>query len=573
MEHVKDVNAKDASIDTLRLFRNCVIFAVVFGLAAHAYCYFNLTLSHDALFSLYRQDAEGQIQLGRFMHVPYQFVRGGITAPALIGFLSLVFLSLSSYLTVRLLDIRNTLLVALTCGILATNVTLTFTNATYLHESDMYLLALLLACGAVWCCRAWRHGWLVGAVLAMMSLGFYQAYFSVSLMLFIMIAIGRVLDGAPPKQVLREIVPMLGTVVLGFALYLALVFATTSLTGVGLSSGYNGLEGAGDFSTVSIPALIAKTWLYPVRYLVMPEGLYPLAMGVANVVLSLATIVTLFWLARRERVSAGGIAVMVLLLLLMPFAANYVYLISKGVVHSLMVYAFFYWYVFAIQVQQRAAQAGEGQGAGESASEFEDAGECASEVEGDAESKVEGDAENKGANEGRGLCQSAAARILPATRGLPAVTATIVALVCAMSVLFGIVFANQAYFKKQLQFEATEFAVDRVLDRVEQLDGYVPGKTPVYLAGSFHDSPLFAERAGFQDIQGTGFYWQSAITYDESSYFSFILGYPINLLSNEQAAAQLDMATVQGMGVFPAADSTAMVDGVAVVRLSEDLSD
>ena len=539
MEHVKDVNAKDAPVDTLRLFRNCVIFAVVFGLAAHAYCYFNLTLSHDALFSLYRQDAEGQIQLGRFMHVPYQFVRGGITAPALIGFLSLVFLSLSSYLTVRLLDIRNTLLVALTCGILATNVTLTFTNATYLHESDMYLLALLLACGAVWCCRAWRHGWLVGAVLAMMSLGFYQAYFSVSLMLFIMIAIGRVLDGAPPKQVLREILPMLGTVALGFALYLALVFATTSLTGVGLSSGYNGLEGAGDFSTVSIPALIAKTWLYPVRYLVMPEGLYPLVMGVANVVLSLATIVTLFWLARRERVSAGGIAIMVVLLLLMPFAANYVYLISKGVVHSLMVYAFFYWYVFAIQVQQRAAQPGEGQGA----------------------------------SEGRGLCQSAAARILPATRGLPAVTATIVALVCAMSVLFGIVFANQAYFKKQLQFEATEFAVDRVLDRVEQLDGYVPGKTPVYLAGSFHDSPLFAERAGFQDIQGTGFYWQSAITYDESSYFSFILGYPINLLSNEQAAAQLDMATVQGMGVFPAADSTAMVDDVAVVRLSEDLSD
>ena len=548
---MKDVNAKDAPVDTLRLFRNCVIFAVVFGLAAHAYCYFNLTLSHDALFSLYRQDAEGQIQLGRFMHVPYQFVRGGITAPALIGFLSLVFLSLSSYLTVRLLDIRNTLLVALTCGILATNVTLTFTNATYLHESDMYLLALLLACGAVWCCRAWKHGWLVGAVLAMLSLGFYQAYFSVALMLFIMIAIGRVLDGAPPKQVLAEILPMLGTVALGFALYLVMVFATTSLTGVGLSTGYNGLEGAGDFSTVSIPALIAQTWLYPVRYLVTPEGLYPRFMGVANIVLSLATLVTLVWLARRARVSAGGVAIMIVLLLLMPFAANYVYVISKGIIHSLMVYAFFYWYVFAIQIQQRAI------------------GTC----EGEGKSKCDGADAAKREGVDAAKREGADMALLPTVRGLPAVTATVVALVCAMAVLFGIVFANQAYFKKQLQFEATEFAVDRVLDRVEQLDGYVPGQTPVYLAGSFHDSPLFAERVGFQDIQGTGFYWQSAITYDEASYFSFILGYPINLLTNEQAAAQLNMSAVEGMGVFPAADSTAMVNNVAVVRLSESLSD
>lgn len=532
---MKGLHAKSTSVDTLRLFRNCVVFTLLFGLAAHAYCYFNLTLSHDALFSLYRQDAEGQIQLGRFMHVPYQVLRGGITAPALIGALSLAYLCFASYLTVRLLEIRSTLLVALTCGILATNVTLTFTNASYLHESDMYMLALLLACGAVWCCRAWRHGWIAGAVLAMLSLGFYQAYFSVALMLFIMVAIGRVIDGAAPRRLFAEILPMLGTVVLGFGLYLAAVFATTSLTGIGFSSGYNGLEGASDFSTVSIPVLIAKTWLYPLRYLVMPEGLYPGFMGVANIVLSLATVATLIWLAWHERVSAGGIVIAVILVALMPFAANYVYFIAKGVVHSLMLYAFFYWYVFAIQVQQRALRA------------------CGWEDAPARDQNVRG--------------------FFAIMRGLPALAVSLVTLVCAVAVLFNVVFANQAYFKKQLQFEATEFTVNRVLDRVEQLEGYTPGQTPVYLAGSFHDSPLFAERVGFQDIQGTGFYWQSAITYDEASYFSFILGYPIKLLSDEQAAAVLERSEVERMGVFPAGDSTALINNVAVVRLSENLQE
>ena len=530
-QHAKSVPADapiNATADALRLFRNCVIFTLVFGLAAHAYCFFNLTLSHDALFSLYRQDMAGQIQLGRFMHIPYQMVRGDITAPALIGFLSLVFLSCASYLTVRLLDIRSTPLVALACGVLATNVALTLTNASYLHESDMYMLALLLACGAVWCCRRWKHGWLAGALLAALSLGFYQAYFSVALMLFIMVAIGRVLDGASPKQVLLEIVPMFGTVVLGFALYLVAVFATTSLSGIGFSSGYNGLEGAGDFSDSSIPALVAKTWLYPLRFLWTPEGLHPRFMGVLNVVLSLAVLVMLVWLMRKKRVSAGGIVIVVVLLALMPFAANYVYFISKGIVHTLMVFAFFYWYIFSLQLAQ-----------------------CAVSV-----SRV-GDAGNIGS--------------VGVAKVLPIVTTCIVSLVCACLVVFGIVFANQAYFKKQLQFEATELTVNRVLDRVEQLDGYEPGKTPVWLAGSFHDSPLLAERAGFEGVQGTGFYWQSAITYDEACYFSEILGYPINLLNDAQAAAVVDMAAVERMGVFPATNSAAMVGDVAVVRLSSDL--
>ena len=537
--HAKGASA-DAPVDALRLLRNCVIFTLAFGLAAHAYCYFNLTLSHDALFSLYRQDMAGQIQLGRFMHVPYQMVRGDITAPALIGFLSLAFLSCASYLTVRLLDIRSTPLVALVCGVLATNIVFALTNASYLHESDMYMLALLLACGAVWCCRRWRHGWLAGAVLAALSLGFYQAYFSVALMLFIMVAIGRALDGASPKQVLAEIAPMLGTAVLGFALYLVVVFATTSLSGVGFSSGYNGLESAGDFSGSSIPALIAKTWLYPLRFLWTPEGLYPRATGVLNVVLSLAVLAMLAWLMRKERVGAGGVVIVLVLLALMPFAANYVFFIAKGVVHALMVFAFFYWYVFGLQLVQRCADiAGWGSGLPFGNGRMGGAGRSSA---GDGESKA-----------------------------LPAVTTCVVSLVCACLVVFGIVFANQAYFKKQLQFEATELTVNRVLDRVEQLDGYVPGQTPVWLAGSFHGSPLLAERAGFENVQGTGFYWQSAITYDEACYFSEILGYPINLLNDAQAAAVVDLAAVERMGVFPAGDSAQMLNDVAVVRLSSDL--
>jgi len=52
---------------------------------------------------------------------------------------------------------------------------------------------------------------------------------------------------------------------------------------------------------------------------------------------------------------------------------------------------------------------------------------------------------------------------------------------------------------------------------------------------------------------------------------SYFTPYPINLLNDAQAAAVVDLAAVERMGVFPAGDSAQMLNDVAVVRLSSDL--
>ena len=511
------------------LFKLAALCTVVFGLAAHAYCYFNMTLSHDALFSLYRQDLVGQVQLGRFMHVPYHAVRGFITAPALIGALSLAFLSMAAYLTLRVTEITSKPLVVLVCGILATNATLTLTNASYLHESDQYMLALLLACAAVWCWRNLRFGWAAGGVLLALSLGFYQAYLSVAAVLFIMLALMDAARGTAGRELGREIGSMLGTLALGFALYLVLMFGFMAVYGVGFSSGENGLEQAGNFAGTSVVSLVAHTWLMPLHTLVRPIGLYPQLVGVLNVALSLVALVGLFWLARRHRVPRANYAVMVVLLLLLPFAANYVYVLSKGYVHALMLFAFFYWYVFALQVQQRVL-------------------------------------DEKGWQLER--LAGPAPKLPAADARLAAAGAAIVCAICAVVIAFNVVYANQAYFKKELQFEATQTTVNRVIDRLEQLERYEPGETPVYFTGSLQESPLLEPRAGFEHLNDTGFWSEAAVTYDVSAYMEEVLGYPVNLLAEPEAAALLPASALDEMGAFPSRDSVQMVNGVAVVRLS-----
>lgn len=40
------------------------------------------------------------------------------------------------------------------------------------------------------------------------------------------------------------------------------------------------------------------------------------------------------------------------------------------------------------------------------------------------------------------------------------------------------IYANQMYLKKDLEYDATLSVMTRVVDRIEQVEGYIPGETP-----------------------------------------------------------------------------------------------
>src|SRR5699024_10970350 len=115
---------------------------------------------------------------------------------------------------------------------------------------------------------------------------------------------------------------------------------------------------------------------------------------------------------------------------LLPFALNISFFFSKGVQHRLMIYALALVYLMAMQFEERA---------------------------GSAAGKTEG-------------------------RGGKAVRCAIAA---ALSVLLfsNTIYANTVYLKKTLETESFDMLMTRVLDRVEQVEGYVPGETPVAILG------------------------------------------------------------------------------------------
>ena len=92
------------------------------------------------------------------------------------------------------------------------------------------------------------------------------------------------------------------------------------------------------------------------------------------------------------------------------------------------------------------------------------------------------------------------------------------------------IYANQMYLKKNLEYDATLSVMTRVVDRIEQVDGYIPGETPVKFLGNIQWSQLAMTRPAFAHLGGlTGTEENYAITYDDTfwMYLEDVMGYPI----------------------------------------------
>ncbi|MBQ7682554.1 MAG: glucosyltransferase domain-containing protein [Oscillibacter sp.] len=130
-----------------------------------------------------------------------------------------------------------------------------------------------------------------------------------------------------------------------------------------------------------------------------------------------------------------------------------------------------------------------------------------------------------------------------------------------------VVYANQAYMKKDFEKTSTLLLAARIVDRIESVPGYVPGETRVAFAGRFDDNePLDAPLSAFDGFRTqTGLWHAHAATYNMGRYLTEYLQYPLNW-DKESGVVRSDLA--KAMPAFPAAGSVRMIDGVVVVKLS-----
>lgn len=143
----------------------------------------------------------------------------------------------------------------------------------------------------------------------------------------------------------------------------------------------------------------------------------------------------------------------------------------------------------------------------------------------------------------------------------------------AFGVIFlgSIVFSNQVYLKKNLEFESTLSLTSRIIQRIEETDGYEPGYTPVAILGTPDASVFSVPRKGFEHLSAldaaSGNY---AVSTDEDMiWYSWeVLGYPLNFVSTFELEQIRESEAAQALPAFPAEGCCAFIGDTLVVKLN-----
>ena len=511
--------------------RSVAVWTILFSLVAQGFRWFNAYFFHDSLI-IHQADGSQQALLGRFLVPFWLLVRGKIATPLLIAFISVCFLCLANILIVKLLDIRRRSHIVLLCALVAASPSITCLYAYFIPSTDIHTLAILLATGSVWLLCRFRWGWIPASFCLAGSMALYESYAEVAVLLLFLLVIKDLVQDR--KQLLTP-GKMRGTaafLVLGGLLFLAgWVVTARYLSGTGISKmptagDYNSVNRLGDLRFSNLFPLLKGTYVSFLEYVTFPETRTPRLIGALNLLLAVGACA----LAATSTRKPAKIPAIAAAFVLIPLGTNFVYLLTGGLVHCLMVFSFTVLYAGVLM--------------------------C---IEFDLPGNIE-----KGAR--RGI--HTAARVL-----------SLIAL-CVIAFNF-VVFANQSHLKMALEGQATLSVMTRVIDRMEQAEGYEPGVTPVVIVGDLNKSAVAQDRNGYdtqfgrgpqelrQASQWKGNYFSMTYFQGYESYFKNVLGYPFNGSDTSTMMRFSGMPEVIGMPAFPSQGCVMMLRDTLVVKLSD----
>lgn len=454
------------------------------------------------------------------------FFRTDATLPWLIGMLSLLWIGLSVFLVIQIFRVESKLTAVLVAGIFTTNITVASTAATYIHDFDCDMFALLCAVAAVYLWRgAGKKALPAGAACVAVVLGIYQSYLSVVIVLVMLACMTDVLDGRSFEEVFLQGLRAIGLILLGGMIYYVAMKLVLSISQIDLASGkYNSLDAALALTPQSLLSLIYYAYVDCLSRLINVYSPYPkVLMQFGTLMLATFIAVASILIFVKKRIRRKEILLFAGLTVLLPLGMNLTYVLVSGVVHDLMVYAVWLFYLLVLLVADRLA----------------------------ALNRMEDVPEKRSVCVWiRGFCVA------------------IVGIILYGSVQWD----NAMYLKKDLEQKAALSLWTRIVYEIETYDGYIPGDTPLVFVGTTELQNDVIP--GFEQYRGVvGMSEAQVFGTDEDfrvrSYFQYVLNNPAYIPSGDKWNAMQTDPRVENMPCYPKTGSVNMIDETLVVKLGE----
>lgn len=327
---------------------------VLMGLLIHMPVMVQDIPNHDGLDSLYFN--QNMITSGRWFLTIACGISSYFNLPWLISVLSLLYLGLASVCLTEILQLRSKVSICVVSGLLISFPALASSFA-YVFTLDGYMLALLLSILAVWVAETGKYGYLAGAVCLGCSMGIYQAYLPVSILLCLYVTALALIEENRIKGVWKKVFPLLKMGVLGVVFYFVMLYFLLFLQGKELA-GYQGINGegiAGQGLFASLKLVYQDFFVFLIKGKVLFHNGISVAAGL---VLGGMLVWTISLLARRKNRYKKPLFYLALLgfAALIPLVVNYILILSGALnYHMIMRYQWVFLLILVIALADRYA--------------------------------------------------------------------------------------------------------------------------------------------------------------------------------------------------------------------------
>lgn len=497
-----------------------ILATYVWGLMAHAYMYFNSAFSVDHLNAYYADSAEEMWKIvgGRFMVPLFRMFRGKIALPWVIGMISLLLLAVVTYLIVLLFQVHSSFVVVLISGFLTTNLTMTTMHATYIHELDIDVFALLFACLGIYMLANYPgiKGIVLSVISLFISMGLYQCYVSVFVTLVIFYGIFMVLF--QEKRVKESFIGCLKgllSFLISFVLYTIIARVICSIVNVEADESRDVLSHLGINMISKVVDVIKMT----IKNICLPYSFFNrYLLGLIACSLIISMLVIILKVVFEKKKPKGEMAYILFLLATLPVAVCSVGIISPYM-HDAMTYGIWLIFVFCIVV-------------------FDQDKACLRDLQ-----------EKKKYRSG------------------------MIIYVFALILLWNnVVIANECYMKKDIEDKATLSVMTRVVDDLEDCEDYILGQSEIMFIGNGPYYYYMEPYSNIYEICGVDFrgpIYDTNVWFfnDYQAYFDYVMDYPLVTVDSDYYQNHIEEYTSLDIPAFPQEGYIVNINGVFVVNL------
>lgn len=345
-EKLKIISPEEALDKFLKWFdknkRLAFLLAIFVGIVTHITMITETIMSQDGLWNSieYFRPGEWEISLGRWGIEIVERLNQFIAIPTVSTISCIIVMAITAVILVDIFELKSKISVAITSVVLVVTPTLTAT-VLYIYTSFAYCFNFFISSLAIWFLYKLKNrkiGFLLATLCLVFSLSIYQSYIGVTIGLCIMISIiDLVKNKKDLKEVLLNILKTAIAVIIAGILYYIITQIILKVLGIGISEYKNAQNVSFLGIILGLKDTIIQTYKDFFTFFFRNEIVYntnyrrEIFYGIFFLLFAISTIISLIFLEEKDiKKKLIKITCIVLLLILLPIALNIIDIIIVG---------------------------------------------------------------------------------------------------------------------------------------------------------------------------------------------------------------------------------------------------